>query len=75
MIQCGSAKLYKMDIAKTVAQLGKEAPANYQPFTEKFTADRHSFSVVELTSTSFELRQIGIGGEEIDRFRITKGAR
>ena len=71
----GGATLYKMDIAKTVAQLGKEAPANYQPFTEKFTADRHSFSVVELTSTTFELRQIGIGGEEIDRFKITKAAK
>jgi predicted phosphodiesterase len=70
----GGATLYKMDFPKTVARLIAESPANYQPFTEKFDADRHSFSVVELTTTTFDLRQIGIGGEEIDRFRITKSA-
>ena len=71
----GGAPLYKMDFPKTVARLLAESPANYQPFTAKFDSDRHGFSVVDLTPTSFELRQISIGGEEMDRFRITKNAR
>ena len=64
-----------MDFAKTVARLKEEAGANYQPFTEKFTADQHSFSLVELTASTFELRQISIKGEELDRFGITKAAK
>ena len=71
----GGANLYKMDFAKTAARMQAEAPANYQPFTEVFTADRHSFSLVEVTSTTFELRQIAIDGSELDRFRITKAAK
>jgi hypothetical protein len=71
----GGASLYKMDLAKTVAQLTKEQGTNYQPFTEKFTADRHSFSIVELTPSRFELRQIAIDGKELDHFVITKDAR
>jgi predicted phosphodiesterase len=70
----GGATLYKTDFAKTVAKMTADTPENYQPLTEKFTADQHSFSLVDLTPTTFEMRQISIKGEELDHFKITKGA-
>ena len=68
----GGATLYKTDFAKTVAKMTAETPENYQPLTEKFTADQHSFSLVDLTPTTFEMRQLSIKGEELDHFKITK---
>jgi len=68
----GGATLYKTDFAKTVAKMTADTPENYQPLTEKFTADQHSFSLVDITPTTFEMRQISIMGEELDRFKITK---
>ena len=70
----GGATLYKTDFAKTVAKMTAESPENYQPLTEKFTADQHSFSLVDLTPTTFAMRQLSIKGEELDRFKITKPA-
>ena len=67
----GGASLYSVDFAKTVEALKKEHGANYVPLTAKY-AGQHSFSLVDLTATMFTLRQIAIGGEEIDRFTISK---
>ena len=71
----GGAKLYKTDLPKTVARMLAESPENYQPFTEKFTSDQHSFSLADLTPTTFEMRQMSIKGEELDHFKITKAAK
>ena len=68
----GGATLYKTDFAKTVAKMLAETPENYQPLTEKFTADQHSFSLVDLTPTTFEMRQLSIEGAELDHFKITR---
>ena len=68
----GGAKLYSVDFAKTVEALKKDNPGNWVPFTAKYVADRHSFSVIDLTPNQFTLRQISIAGEEIDRMVITK---
>ena len=68
----GGATLYKTDFAKTVAKMTADTPENYQPLTVKFTADQHSFSLVDLTPTTFEMRQLSIKGEELDHFKITK---
>lgn len=68
----GGAKLYSVDFAKTVEQLKKENPGNWVPFTTKYVADRHSFSVIDLKPNELTLRQIDIAGEEIDRMVITK---
>lgn len=67
----GGAPLYSVDFAKTVEALKKEHGANYTPLTAKYAA-QHSFSLVDLTPDTFTLRQIAIGGEEIDRFTLTK---
>lgn len=67
----GGATLYSVDFAKTVDALKKEHGANYTPLTAKYAA-QYSFSLVDLTPDTFTLRQITIGGEEIDRFTITK---
>jgi acid phosphatase type 7 len=68
----GGAKLYSVNLEKTIAGLKKDHPGNYVPFTAKYYADKHSFSVLDLTPTEFSLRQINIDGQEIDRVRITK---
>ncbi|HEX8313084.1 MAG TPA: metallophosphoesterase [Chthoniobacteraceae bacterium] len=72
----GGAALYNSkDFAATVAQLERENVGNWVPFTAKFIADRHSFSLVELSPERFTLRQISLDGDEVDRFTITKPAR
>ena len=68
----GGASLYKITLEKTIEGLKKDHGQNYIPLTEKYDSSKHSFSVVDLTPTTFEMRQIGIDGTEIDRFRITK---
>ncbi len=68
----GGAGLYMIDVNKTIEALKKDHGANYTPLTEKFVSDKHSFSVVDLTPTTFELRQITIEGKEVDHFKITK---
>ena len=44
----------------------------WAPFTVKFIADRHSFSLVELNAQQMTLRQLDDDGDEVDRFQITK---
>jgi len=68
----GGAQLYKGDLAKLAEAIKKEHAQNYYDITAKYLSDKHSFSVIELTPTTFELRQISIDGKEVDRFRITK---
>ena len=71
----GGAPLYNAkDYDKTVAQLAKDNPGNYVPLTAKYIADKHSFSLIELSPAELVLKQISIDGVEIDRVRITKGA-
>ncbi|MDB6173937.1 MAG: hypothetical protein JWL59_3248 [Chthoniobacteraceae bacterium] len=71
----GGATLYKIDLVKTIEGLKKDHGVNYVPFTTKYVADTHSFSMIDVSLTTFELRQIGISGEELDHFVITKGAK
>lgn len=68
----GGARLYSVDLEKTVAQLEKEHPGNYQPLTAKYVAE-HSFTSIELSPTTFTLRQINTAGKEVDHIKITKG--
>ena len=44
----------------------------WAPYTVKFIADRHSFSLVELDTRQLTLRQLDDEGVEVDRFQITK---
>jgi predicted phosphodiesterase len=68
----GGAKLYSVDFQKTVEKLKKDHPGNWVPFTTKYYAEKHSFSVLDLSPTEFSMRQFNIDGQEVDRFRITK---
>jgi hypothetical protein len=69
----GGAKLYSLDLDKTVAQLMKEHPDNYQPLTAKYVPE-HSFTVIDMTRDTLTVEQINIGGTVVDSFRITKAA-
>ena len=70
----GGATLYNAkEFDKTVAQLAKDNPGNYTPLTAKYVADKHSFSLIELSPTELVLKQISLDGVELDRVRITKG--
>jgi hypothetical protein len=69
----GGAGLYNAkDFEKTIAQLAKEHAGNYIPLTAKYVADKHSFTLIELTPQEFVLKQITLEGLEVDRFKITK---
>lgn len=71
----GGATLYNAkEFDKTVAQLAKDNPGNYVPLTAKYVADKHSFSLIELSPEELVLKQISLDGQEVDRWRITKGA-
>ncbi len=60
----GGAGLYNSDM--TVK------PELWQPFTFKFIADTHSFSVVDVKDKQLSIRQISASGNEIDAFVLTK---
>lgn len=47
-------------------------PQDWKPFTHKLIADRHSFTVADLNGDTLTLRQIDLGGKEIDKLVITK---
>ncbi|MDZ4833855.1 MAG: metallophosphoesterase [Candidatus Melainabacteria bacterium] len=47
-------------------------PEDWKPFTHKLIADRHSFTVADLAGDKLTLRQIDLGGKEIDKLVITK---
>jgi 3',5'-cyclic AMP phosphodiesterase CpdA len=48
--------------------------ATWQPFTERFISDRHTFTLVDIEGGVFRLRQIADNGEVVDRFCISKQA-
>jgi acid phosphatase type 7 len=68
----GGAKLYSVNLEKTIESLRKDHPGNYVPLTAKYYADKNSFTVMDATPTEIQLRQINAEGEEVDRVRITK---
>ena len=47
-------------------------PASWQPFTDKFLSQQHSFSVVDVSGKTFRLSQVSESGKEIDSFQIVK---
>jgi acid phosphatase type 7 len=46
--------------------------ASWQPFTTKFIADTHSFTVVDADGTSLRVRQVSVEGKELDRFTVSR---
>jgi hypothetical protein len=42
-------------------------------FTVKFIADKHSFTLIDITPQELKLRQISDMGEELDRVNIRRG--
>jgi acid phosphatase type 7 len=47
-------------------------PASWQEFTHKFLAKVHSLTVADVNGSTLTVRQVSAGGEEIDRFIVTK---
>ena len=45
---------------------------SWQPFTYKYAADEHSFSVIDVKGGTFHLKQISESGKEVDSFQIVK---
>jgi hypothetical protein len=46
-------------------------PQKWQPFTEKFIARTHSFSLVDVNGDKLTFRQISEDGDELDRFTLS----
>ena len=60
----GGAKLY--DPGQTAR------PETWQPFTKKFIADVHSFTVVDVTPDAATVRQLDVDGVAIDEFTVAR---
>ena len=50
----------------------QDAPATWQPFTDKFVSIVNSFTVVDASGDKLSIRQITKDGKEVDRFVVTK---
>jgi predicted phosphodiesterase len=70
----GGANLYDTNFTDNPT-LWEYDRANWAPFTTKFIADRHSFTVVEAEKSKLTLRQIDDSGSEVDRILVTKPGR
>ncbi len=68
----GGGTLYKGDLKKNSEYFQTQPPGNWVPYTAKFVADRHSFTVIDLTTDRLQLRALDATGTEIDRIEITK---
>ena len=70
----GGGTLYKGDLNKNSEYFKTQPAGNWVPYTAKFVADRHSFTVIDLTTDRLQLRALDLTGKEIDRIEITKPA-
>jgi hypothetical protein len=50
----------------------QDAPATWQPFTDKFFSTVNSFTVVDAGGDQLSFRQITKDGQEVDRFVVTR---
>jgi acid phosphatase type 7 len=60
----GGASLYNPEMQKT--------PEKWQPFTDKFISEVHSFTQVDIDGKKFSARQISESGAVVDSFTIQK---
>jgi 3',5'-cyclic AMP phosphodiesterase CpdA len=60
----GGAGLYDPEMQDT--------PGQWQPFTNKYVAQTHSFTVVDIDGSKLKARQISESGAELDSFQISK---
>lgn len=67
----GGASLYDKDFTDK-PEKWKNDPWATVPFTAKFYSERHSFTVVDMTSDKLSIRQLNDKGEQVDRITVTK---
>jgi 3',5'-cyclic AMP phosphodiesterase CpdA len=60
----GGASLYNPEMQKT--------PEAWQPFTNKFISEVHSFTVVDIDGKKMKVKQISETGDEVDSWQIVK---
>jgi Icc-related predicted phosphoesterase len=60
----GGAGLYSPGMQKT--------PESWQPFTNKFISQIHSFTVVDIDGKKMKVKQISEAGEQLDAWQISK---
>ena len=48
-----------------------DRPESWQPFTEKYIANVHGFTVVDVRGSSLEVKHISAEGKVLDRFAVT----
>jgi predicted phosphodiesterase len=60
----GGAALYNPEMQKM--------PETWQPFTDKFISEIHSFTVVDIDGRKMKVKQISETGEQVDAWQILK---
>jgi 3',5'-cyclic AMP phosphodiesterase CpdA len=61
----GGARLYSRE--------RHDDATSWQEYTARFIANTHSLTVVDVAADRLTLRQVSAGGEELDRFVVTRG--
>lgn len=67
----GGGKLADRDFTHNPSKW-RHATSGWAPYTEKFIADRHSFTEVTVSEKNMVVRQIDREGNEMDKIQITK---
>ncbi len=60
----GGARLYNPD--------QNDDPSSWQEYTARFVSHTHSLTVVDVEASKLSVKQVSAGGEELDRFVVTK---
>jgi len=50
----------------------QDDPRSWQPFTQRFISKIHSLTVADVDGATLTVRQVSAGGQELDRFVVTK---
>ncbi len=68
----GGDALYDPNLSQKPELWKHEPTENWEPFTQKFISDRHSFTLIETKGKELILQQIDLTGKVIDQIKITQ---
>jgi hypothetical protein len=68
----GGGPLYDPNFSQKPELWKHEPKENWEPFTEKFISNKHSFTLIETKGKELSLQQIDLEGKVIDQIKITQ---
>jgi hypothetical protein len=68
----GGGGLYDSDLSQKPELWKHEPKSNWEPFTQKFISNKHSFTLIETMGKELTLQQIDLTGKVIDQIKMTQ---